>query len=168
MPLINRNEQWHLVFIRRNTVQGDSHSGQIGFPGGKFEPGDSSLIQTALREAHEEIGLPPDHVEIIGPLTPLYIPVSNFLVHPYLAKAIPPERYVLQLSEVTEVYEVPLQHFLQPAHCKRVDLPVGGGIVLEDVPCFEIQGQILWGATAMILCELLHMLPTEAPDSSAS
>ena len=78
-----KKEQTHLVLILRNSYEG-IHSAQVGFPGGKYEQGDENLIFTALRETHEEIGIHPEKIEIIRSFTQLYIPPSNFLIHPYL------------------------------------------------------------------------------------
>ncbi|NUO03749.1 MAG: CoA pyrophosphatase, partial [Saprospiraceae bacterium] len=80
-----KNDEWQLALIERVvTHAGDRHSGQISFPGGKYEAADGILMNTALREAHEEVGIAPEEVKMLGPLTELYIPVSNFLVHPFV------------------------------------------------------------------------------------
>lgn len=147
---------WHLTFIQRVASNpNDRHSGQISFPGGKREPSDESLLQTALRETHEEIGVSPVEVTVLGALTPLYIPVSNFEVHPFVGYAEAPPVFSPQASEVTAVLTMPIDYFSDPANMRKTDLTVAPNITLKSVPYFDLNGEVLWGATAMILSELL-------------
>lgn len=144
------------VLIRRtDRDQRDRHRGQIGFPGGKWEEGDADLSASALREASEEVGISPESVRLVTPLTPLKIPVSRFHVHPFLGVTPATPAFRRQESEVESILEVPLRHFMEKANIKRTDLPVFPGITLRDVPYFDIGGQVLWGATAMIMSEFL-------------
>ncbi len=130
------------------------HGGQVAFPGGRREPGES-LEATALREAHEEIGLPPEQVELLGALTPLYIPPSNFCVYPFVgAMAVPPVLYPAD-EEVAEILHVPLP-LLQAADTRRVESWRLHGREVE-VPFFALAGHKVWGATAMMLSELLAL-----------
>lgn len=148
---------WHLVFIERNTDNPkDRHSGQISFPGGKFEPTDGTLNQTALRETEEEIGVPASHVQVIGNLSELYIPVSNFLVSPTVGFVDFTPQFVPHPGEVKDILEVPFSVFLEEDIIAKTDLTLASGFVLRDVPYFKIGGKVLWGATAMIMSELLH------------
>ena len=98
------NDSIYTVLIQRPTYDG-VHSGQVAFPGGKKEPGDVDLIATALREAHEEVGIDPANVEVLGPLTQLYIPPSNFLVTPVVGVSLQQPKLVSDQHEVQEIME---------------------------------------------------------------
>jgi len=157
----------HLLLIRR-TEDGRPHSGQISFPGGKQDPTDASLRATALREAQEEVGIISSEVQIMGALTPLYIPVSNFMVYPFVAFAAYKPEYNLSRSEVAEVIEAPLQLFLS-ADTKtrtRVTSPADKNFAAE-VNAYQLKnGAIVWGATAMILSELEEVVRQGFSDAS--
>lgn len=133
----------------------DRHAGQISFPGGSMEASDPSLEFTALREAHEEIGIAPDQVEIIGALSQLYIPVSNFLVQPMVGILSERPVYQLQETEALHLYEPSLQHLSNPENHKKGNIRLPQGLTLQAVPYFDVNGAMVWGATAMILSELL-------------
>ncbi len=156
--LFPKNEDWHIVFIERNANDRDHHGGQISFPGGKAEPSDDSMLTTALREAEEEVGIGRKQVKILGGLTELYIPVSNFQVHPFLGFLEAPPSYQLQVEEVNAVLEVPLSHFQLPGTRQVTDIRINPQISLKQVPYFEVEGRVLWGATAMMLNELLEIV----------
>lgn len=142
----------HAVFIRRNEYPG-VHSGQIAFPGGKVETEDVSLWHTALREAQEEVGIIPEHVSLIKPITSVYIPPSNFQVFPFLAYGHERPQFVLQVEEVSEILEFPLTHLLEDANVTTLRLATSYSKSIE-VPAFQIENQIIWGATAMMVSEL--------------
>jgi 8-oxo-dGTP pyrophosphatase MutT (NUDIX family) len=151
---------WRVVLIRRTANPHDVHSGQLSFPGGRIEPTDPGAEVAALREAEEEIGIPTTHMRVLGPLTELYIPVSNFLVHPFVAVYEGDGRpsFQLQPGEVEYVLTPLLSHFGH-AETRRVkDLDLGAGFLLPEVPYFDVEGQVLWGATAMILNEFLEII----------
>ncbi len=149
------NGDWNLVFIERTSGNpNDRHSGQISFPGGQYDPADGSLVNTALREAHEEIGVPPEAVSLAGRLTELYIPVSNFLVHPVVGYALVKPAFQPQPEEVASILEAPFSRFLAPETVKLTDITVMQNLTLKDVPYFDVGGKVIWGATAMILGEL--------------
>lgn len=145
----------YLVLTRRHDYPG-AHGGQISLPGGRREDGEALQI-TALREAHEEIGLDPTAVEIMGQLSPLYIPPSNFYIYPFIAYS--PVRPVFQpdAKEVAELIEVPLPSLFNPAiHREETwHFPNYGE---RRVPFFDVFGHQVWGATAMILSEFLTLL----------
>lgn len=156
--LYPKHTDWHIVFIERPHHPDDRHSGQISFPGGKQENGDSNLANTALREAEEEIGVPTTMVHLLGNLTELYIPVSNFLVAPYVGFAEQQPRFSPQPSEVHAILEVPLKQFLLPSTQQKIDLKITDKLTLRQVPYFDIQNKVIWGATAMMLNELIEVV----------
>jgi 8-oxo-dGTP pyrophosphatase MutT (NUDIX family) len=145
----------HVLLIRRNTDR-SAHSGQVGFPGGRQEATDKSLLDTALRETLEELGIGKDSLEVLGALTPLYIPVSNFNVYPFVAycerlpETSPNER------EVAAILQVPLATLWHAGHKTVTDVtsPVAPQII-RKVNAYQLpDGTIIWGATAMMLSEL--------------
>lgn len=151
----------HIVLIKRESgVGADKHRGQVAFPGGKLEPSDADLSMAALRESHEEIGVSPHEVRLLGALTPLYIPVSNFLVHPFVGVAEQRPNFFPDPSEVAYIIETPLAALQDKRNRKMKEMTLGNGFVLPDVPYFDIQNETVWGATAMILSELLEMVPS--------
>lgn len=145
----------HLVLIERNTYAG-VHSAQIGFPGGRPESEDTDLQSTALREMEEEIGFDRRLVQIIRSLSPIYIPPSQFYVHPFLGYTQSLGSFSKDDREVAQILEIPLKTFMQtqPTHA-QVSLP---NDLLQVVPVFEWQEHRIWGATAMMLSELKEML----------
>lgn len=152
--LYRRQDAWHLVLIRRpSTVL--HHKDQISFPGGQIEPGED-FIQAALRETREEIGVTPERLRILGELTPLYIPPSNFCVYPVVAAVDGPLSFTPQANEVAEVIEVPLDHLLDPATVREETRTIRGETV--RVPFYAYGGHKIWGATAMVLAEFLDVL----------
>jgi len=153
-----KNDEWQLALIERVvTHAADRHSGQISFPGGRYEAGDGILMNTALREAHEEVGVPPNVVNMLGPLTELYIPVSNFLVHPFVGWMDHAPVFQPQWSEVQSVLEVPFRVLEDPKTLQTTDLHLPNNLTLKEVPYFNLFDKVVWGATAMILSELLEV-----------
>ena len=149
---------WHTVLIQRTSNPRDRHSGQVSFPGGRWEEGDGVLANVALREAEEEVGVSSSQVEILGQLTDLYIPVSNFLVHPFVGILRGPVSFSPQPGEVEAVLTPALSIFMDQANRKKTDLTVGQGILLKEVPYFDVEGRIVWGATAMIMNEFIELM----------
>ncbi len=144
----------HLVFIRRPS-SALHHKDQIAFPGGQFEPGEDA-VRAALREAREEVGVPPGDVETAGTLTPLYVPASNFCIFPIVGRAGAAPAFVPFAPEVAEIIEVPLARILDPAAKRRETWTIERGPVL--IPFYSYGGHRIWGATAMILAEFLAVL----------
>lgn len=151
-----------LVLTRRTENPHDPHSGQISLPGGAQEPGEP-LIRTALRETREELGID-GSIKIVGHLAPLYIPPSDFEVHPVVGWLPARPHWRTAELEVAEVLECPLDWLLDDAH-KVVEDWVLGGYELR-VPWYDVYGHKVWGATAIILSELeqrlRHVLPANS------
>ena len=143
-----------MCFIKRSTrYPSDPHAGQISFPGGQREGLDKTLWQTAIREAKEEVGLKAEKAQKIGVLSDLYIPVSNFVVHPFLSYVPELPNFRLQESEVDDIITPKVSDILDPNNLRFKTLTVRGEIKLSNVPHFYLEKQVIWGATAMILNE---------------
>ncbi len=149
--------QWRTVLIQRTVNPRDRHSGQVSFPGGRYEETDGSLEEVALREAEEEIGVSSAQIHLLGRLTELYIPVSNFLVHPFVGLLEGPPSFMPQVGEVEHILTPAISTFEDPATRKISDLSLGSGVTLKNVPYFEVENRVVWGATAMILSEFLEV-----------
>jgi 8-oxo-dGTP pyrophosphatase MutT (NUDIX family) len=151
-----KNGMTHLVLIVRNSYEG-VHSGQIAFPGGKWETEDKDYSETALRETHEEVGIHPNQMEIIKLFTPTYIPPSNFMVYPFFGICKEEACFVLDPTEVSSIIELPLSVFLSDKIIIEAKLTTSYAENI-NVPAFEIEGHVVWGATAMMLSELKDVL----------
>lgn len=149
------NNTPHLLLIKR-TDDGKTHGGQIAFPGGKKDESDADLEQTALREAFEEVGLKPNELKIIGQLSPLYIPVSKFMVQPFTSYSNKIPELVLSADEVQNTLAINILELSQPEIIKAKRIKTFDGII-KDAPCYVINDETIWGATAMMLSELLFM-----------
>lgn len=149
---------WRTVLIQRTENPRDRHGGQVSFPGGRWEEGDGQLANVALREAEEEVGVPAQAVEILGQLTDLYIPVSNFLVHPFVGILHGAPEFWPQPGEVESVLTPTIAVFQSEANRKTTDLTLHQGVILKSVPYFDVDGRIVWGATAMIMNEFLELM----------
>ena len=151
-----QQEETKFVLILRKTYQG-VHSNQVGFPGGRVEPEDRDLAHTALRETEEEVGIPQHEVEVIKELTRLYIPPSNFWVHPFMGIMKRTPILIPQEEEVESVLEINLLDFLNDSCLTRETLSTSYAKEIE-VPAFVLGGHIVWGATAMMLSEMKDIL----------
>jgi 8-oxo-dGTP pyrophosphatase MutT (NUDIX family) len=159
VPLVQRADGLHVLLTRRTDHLRD-HAGQISFPGGRSEPFDTGPVDTAMREATEEVGLQPMHVEILGQL-PTYTTVTHFVVTPVVALVTPPFDLHLDPHEVAEAFEVPLSHLMSPAQHQRHVLDVEGHerqflsmpwrVVAADG---SLREYFIWGATAAMLRNL--------------
>lgn len=153
--LYQKNKELFVSFIQRTEYNGP-HSGQISFPGGKYEEGDKSIIETALRETHEEIGINPEMVDIYGQLTPLHIPVSNFIVYPIIGIHKTTPLFDIDPLEVKKVIEVRLSDLLNPNNCTSKEFKYGDLSFIA--PIYNPNNITIWGATAMILSEFLEIV----------
>lgn len=147
------------VLIQRPQYEG-VHSSQVSFPGGKMDNTDPNLEFTARREVMEEIALPPHHMNTVGQLSHVYIPVSKFLVEPYvffveeLPLLVPDER------EVDEIFTFDIEDLLDDERLKLTDMKFRDGFTRKNIPYFDIEGRTVWGATAMILSEFKAVIKT--------
>jgi len=145
-----------LVLILRPMYDG-VHSGQIALPGGRFESSDGDLLNTALREAREEIGIDPGKVRIIGHLTELYIPPSNYLVAPFIGFVPDEPSFIPDLQEVEEIIVIRLRDLIEERSMKIKEFVVSSGLKVT-APCYDVDGHLIWGATAMILREFMEIV----------
>jgi 8-oxo-dGTP pyrophosphatase MutT (NUDIX family) len=143
------------VILTERTAHLKDHAAQISLPGGRIEPGDDGPVAAALREALEEIGLPPENVEILGCLPPRET-VSGFLVYPVVGWIDEAVHFTLEASEVADAFEVPLSYVLDPANHRRESLVRDG--VLHEFYVIPYPGRRIWGATAEILVDLSRVL----------
>ncbi len=157
--LIEGDKNWNTILIRR-TEDGQTHGGQISFPGGKKDLSDADIIATALRECEEEIGINKNEIDVLGTLTPLYISPSNFLVTPTLAYIKNVQAFKPSEKEVQEIIKVPLPMLFDPlikqlrnvrsTNSKNDNMSVPVYLLGEDI--------VIWGATAMMISEMEHII----------
>ena len=148
-----RDEPSFVLTIRRAEL--NSHGGQISFPGGKCEYGETH-VQAAMRETFEEIGVRPSEYKVAGALTPLFIPPSNFCVHPYLAVLTDDVSWTIDTAEVEDVLIAPFASIADPQNAREGTRQIRDMRV--KVPYFDIRGNQVWGATAMMLAEITDVL----------
>ena len=155
IPIYYRAGEYYIVFTKR-TERVRDHKGQISFPGGAYEEEDRSLLNTALREAAEEIGLKPEDVEILGELDEIHTTTTKYVISPFVAIIPWPYRFRVDAEEVDEILEVPVTMLLDES-CLRQETEIING---EAVPQFSYYclGVVIWGATAKILSQLLDIL----------
>lgn len=154
ISLFPENDKIYTLLIKRATYDG-VHSGQVSFPGGKFEESDVSLIQTALREAQEEVGIEPSRVEVLGTLTPLFIPVSNMEVLPVIGLLQQKPDLHLNLDEVEYTIEVPICHLKNPKNHMSKTINIREFSI--EAPYIKVDCEDVWGATAMIIAEFIEL-----------
>lgn len=144
-----------VLYMKRPDYDG-THGGQVSFPGGRREEEDLSFKQTAIREAHEEVGLASEDYRIIQALEPLYIPPSNFLVHPFVSIAEQKPELELDPKEVAYTFSVPLTELQKGKLMGRAKVQTKLGRV--KVPAYLWKDEVIWGATAIITARLVALL----------
>jgi 8-oxo-dGTP pyrophosphatase MutT (NUDIX family) len=149
IPLFYDQGQYHILFTERSD-EVDFHKGQVCFPGGRREPSDSSLLQTALRESEEEIGLEARDIEILGELDDMLTFVTNYVISPFVAFIPYPHSLRTNGREVKGAFSVPLSFLMDEANFK------------QDSHAYEYEGHIIWGATARILKQFIDLLKSES------
>src|SRR5690554_1217882 len=149
-------QQTNLILILRKTYKG-VHSAQVGFPGGKLEAIDNSLQDAALRETEEEVGVSRNTISVLKELTEIYIPPSNFFVQPFLGITTEPPKFVAEEKEVEALIEITLHDFMNDENIITQTLSTSYATSIS-VPAFNLNGYIVWGATAMMLNEVREML----------
>jgi 8-oxo-dGTP pyrophosphatase MutT (NUDIX family) len=157
-PDADNADDCKFVLIQRNTYNG-AHSAQISFPGGKHE-GDETLEETALRETFEEIGVDASSVELVSPLTKVWVSPSKFLVTPFIGISTKKQTFIKDDFEVSEIIEVKLSEFLDD-NCISTSTVSSSYAKVLKVPSFNLSNKIVWGATAMILSEFRDILLSE-------
>jgi len=150
-----KGEKLYFPLIER-TNGNHKHSGQISLPGGKYELSDKNLVETAIRETEEELGLLADKIHIIGPITGLYIPISNFQVQPILAYYDDLPQFKADSFEVNQIIETEIQELFNKKN-KHEEIIHKNGFEIK-APYYDVKGHKLWGATAMIVSELEELL----------
>ncbi len=150
-PLFKRSGEWHTVFIRRPSGPG-VHSDQLSFPGGRLETGEVH-VDAALRETREEVGVPESQWQLLGELSTLYIPPSHFVVQPFVAVSLTEPVFHPNPSEVDQLIEFPIEAFLQSGIIKRKPIFVKTFNRTFESGYFDIEGHVLWGATAIMVQE---------------
>jgi 8-oxo-dGTP pyrophosphatase MutT (NUDIX family) len=149
-------ENLSFALIQRPEYDG-IHSGQISLPGGRYEEMDGQVLNTALRESKEEVGIEPGSVEIIGKLSELYIPPSNFMVYPFVGYTPHRPLFRTDKKEVQRLIETDLDDLLNDNNIKTKVFRIHSGIKIST-PCYEIKGDVIWGATAMMLSEFREVI----------
>lgn len=132
------------------------HGGQMALPGGKAEPSDENLVRTALREAQEEIGIKAIDVKVLGELTDVYIPISNYIVRPVIGYMDYKPEFYPDVREVERIYHTDIEDIIRGGEIINREILIGSQQVM--VPGFEVQDSWVWGATSLILSELSDVL----------
>ena len=156
IPLVVEQNNWSLIFIRRSDTVHD-HKGQVAFPGGSVEPQDTDIIATALRETYEEIGVKSENVEVLGTL-PSFATITKYLITPVVGFVSNLEPFILQNEEVSRVFLIPLSWLADPFNYEEKPFTQPGSNVENVIIYKPFDGEILWGATARMMHQILQIL----------
>ncbi len=158
IPLQKIENAWHVLLIRRAEHSEDLHSGQVAFPGGGAHPEDRDVIHTALREAYEELGIHPDDVRILGMMGE-FVTISSYTVTPVVGVVPYPYEFRLDRNEVTRVFSIPLEWLADPSHheIRLRELPAPYDPI-EVIYFQPYNGEVLWGASARFMLDLIEIL----------
>ncbi len=154
VPIYSKQSQYYILFTKR-TEKVETHKGQISFPGGAYEKGDTTLADTARRECAEEIGIMPGDVEILGELDDQLSLASNFVISPFVALIPWPHQLKLSKDEIDEIIEVPIPTLLEKG-CQQKEREGADGATVAGYS-YHYDGNIIWGATARILDQFLEL-----------
>lgn len=158
MALLHGHEDaLYISLIKRASHPHDLHAGQISFPGGGMDDIDDSLVSCALRETEEETGISWQDISVIGKLTPLFVFASDNMVHPFVGYYRGAPNFNADPREVASIINIPLTYITRPEIVSKTELNLQG-YKLSDVPYYDVNGHVLWGATAMMMAELIHLL----------
>jgi 8-oxo-dGTP pyrophosphatase MutT (NUDIX family) len=155
LPLYFQNDQYHVLFTRRTELV-HHHKGEISFPGGGYHPDDGSLLQTALRESYEEIGLAPNDIEVLGELDDTPTRGSDFIITPFVGSILPDYKFKVSDFEIAEIIRIPVKALLEEG-CRRTEptMILSGRAFIPYV--YAYQGMMIIGATARILKQFLDI-----------
>ena len=163
VPIVQREGDLHLVFIRRSDSV-ESHRGQVAFPGGRVDPSDTTLLDTALREAHEEVGIEPHLVDVLGGFPTMSTVSSGIWVAPFVGLLKRPVEYLIQQVEVAEVFEVPLRVLADARYRGLYEWRRDQGGPSLNFPAIFYSGQTIWGLTLRITENLLDIMGIPHPE----
>jgi 8-oxo-dGTP pyrophosphatase MutT (NUDIX family) len=165
VPMIQRSDRIMLGYTLRPEAM-PTHAGQISFPGGQRNPDDSDLVATALREAHEELGIEAGDVNVLGSIDDVPTPVG-FVITPVVGWIDDPGPFEIDEREVEQYFEVDLAELADPRNFKRGEEKVDVGGVRYPVPEYHVAGRLIWGATARMTQQLLRLVESAHPVESA-
>jgi 8-oxo-dGTP pyrophosphatase MutT (NUDIX family) len=155
IPIYIMNDEYHIIFIQR-TEKVRSHKSQISFPGGAYEKIDETMLNTALREAQEEIGLNPGDVDMLGELDDMATTITSYIISPFVGLIPYPYKFKLDEWETEEIIDVPLEVLMDKNNCEEKPELVDGTIVPSYF--YHYNKKVIWGATARILNQLLRII----------
>ena len=156
LPLFKNATDYHVVFTKRTEML-KHHKGQVSFPGGSFEPSDGDLLTTALRESHEEVGIRPEHVSILGRLDDLSTFSTSFTISPFVGLIPYPYPFRPNPIEVAIVFDAPVSVLADPTVGRKYIRARDDGATIEDYE-FHVNGHVIWGATARIVRHFLSII----------
>jgi 8-oxo-dGTP pyrophosphatase MutT (NUDIX family) len=157
IPLLRNQASWHILFIRRTEIPGDKHSGQVAFPGGACDSFDNNAEEAAIRETHEELGIDPNDITILGKLNQ-FITITNFIVTPIIGMIPWPYPLKLEPKEVSRAFTIPLNWLNDPSNREIYTKKLSTGKSTKVIYFNEYEGEILWGASARFTLTFLNAI----------